>query len=289
VVDLVNGPADALFQSAVVDRLAVAVIEPFPFRIDLAPPAAPLAQDGTLDLELTLTRDKGFDGGVEVILPFLPPWVDGPSAVTIPPGQTKAVYQLRAFPRAAPREWSICAEAEAGGGSGRRTDVEVTPGASDPLPTAPPPEIAVASQLVKLSVLPSPIAGKLEDATTEQGAPLTMSASLHVRGEIPTDMMAELEGLPNRVTSSAVPVRAGQPDVQFQVQLAPDAPVGVFPDLVVRLSGSLHGQKVSICVGRGGVLRITPRGALVRDENGRPLSRLQVLQRAESGRGSGGR
>ena len=73
----------------------------------------------------------------------------------------------------------------------------------------------------------------------------------------------------------------GKGDGRIEV-FAPDAPVGIFPDLIVRLSGQLHGQPVSYCIGRGGTLRIEPRGALVRDPQGRPLSRLEVLQKASA-------
>ncbi len=41
IVDLINGPADALFRAALVDRVAVAVIEPVPFHVDLVPPTGP--------------------------------------------------------------------------------------------------------------------------------------------------------------------------------------------------------------------------------------------------------
>jgi hypothetical protein len=279
VVDLIGGPADALFQAAIVDRLAVAVIEPVPFHIDLVPPAAQLAQDGTLDLELRLARDPGFTGGVEVSIPFVPPWVDGPSEVVIQPGETKAIYRLRAHPQAAVRDWTICAEAIAGGRSGRRAE-SALPGANDPLPAAPPPEVAVASELVPLQVISSPVAGRLMDVVTEQGATATVTSQMEFTGELPERMLAELEGLPNRVSASPVAVRRGDPQVQFQLELAADAPVGTFDDLVVRLTGSLRGQTVSYCIGRGGRLRIESQGALVRDASGRALTRLEVLQRA---------
>jgi hypothetical protein len=56
--------------------------------------------------------------------------------------------------------------------------------------------------------------------------------------------------------------------------------VGTFASLVCRLTGAIDGQEVSYCVGRGGVLKIEPAGALVTDETGRPLSPLEVLRRS---------
>src|SRR5262249_49124118 len=52
VVDLVAGSADALFQSASVNRLAVAVIEEAPFKLSLENAQTALAQDGTLGLQI---------------------------------------------------------------------------------------------------------------------------------------------------------------------------------------------------------------------------------------------
>jgi hypothetical protein len=56
--------------------------------------------------------------------------------------------------------------------------------------------------------------------------------------------------------------------------------VGTFASLVCRLTGAIDGQEVSYCVGRGGVLKIEPAGALVTDETGRPLSPIEVLRRS---------
>ena len=118
VVDLVKGSADALFQSVEVDRLAIAVVDEYPYTISLDEPKTELAQDGTIALQMRIERTADFNGPIDVTVPFLPPWVDGPDKISIPADQSTAVYTARAFPQAEPRTWRLCAEARPA--SGRR-------------------------------------------------------------------------------------------------------------------------------------------------------------------------
>jgi hypothetical protein len=47
---------------------------------------------------------------------------------------------------------------------------------------------------------------------------------------------------------------------------------------MVRLTGEVDGQNVSWLVGRGSILKIEPAGMLVTDQDGKPLSKLDVLR-----------
>jgi hypothetical protein len=279
VVDLVAGPADALFQAVTVDRLAVAVTEPAPIQIRLDNPLSPLPQDGTLGLVLHVERSSDYEGPVEVRLPFLPPWVDGPAAVTIPEDATTFVYPLRAFPEAETRQWSICAEAKPGRARGdygvRRAASTAAPRRSRSSNTA----VMVASQLVTLQVAPPPVTGTIGVVSAEQGQAIRVRCQLTRRGELPNQLTATLEGLPNRVAAEPVTVDARTEMVEFATTIDPTAPAGSFAQLGCRLTGKLHGQEVSYFVGRGGVLNIAPSGTLVTDEDGRALSPLEVLRR----------
>jgi hypothetical protein len=284
VVDLVAGSADQLFQSAETDRLAVAVVEPVPYTVTLKQPTTGLAPDGTLDLRLEVTRQEGFTGPLEISFPLLPPWVDGPDRLIVPAEESTAIYTVRAWPEAVPRTWQLCAEAKAalattsqdsGGsmsenGRGRRTR---KPGAHTP----------VASNLVSLTIEPSPIAGQIGMVMAEQGTPTKVGCSLQINGRLPESMTAVLEGLPNRVSADSVPVKPGDSTIQFQLQPEATAPLGTFSDLMVRLDGVIDGQNVSWRIGRGGALKIEQSGRLMTDDNGRPFSRLEVLRR-NSGR-----
>jgi hypothetical protein len=283
-VDLVAASADALFQAATVDRLAVAVVDEAAFSISLSDPKAALALDGTLGLEIQVERKSDFDGPVDVTFPFLPPWVDGPAKITIPAGANSGIYTLHAFPTAAVRKWPLVAEADPAGGSARdgamNPQAELTPRRARRRREVS--AVAVASQLNELRIESSPVTGTIGLVVAEQGTTIPVICKLEQHGGLPAQMTVTLEGLPNRVQVSPVQMNGDAAHVEFQVVLDPTCPVGEFPDLVVRLSGDVGGQPVSYCVGRGSVLQIEPKGLLVTDETGRPLSRLEVLKRSTS-------
>ncbi len=281
VVDLVAASADQLFQSVEVDRLAVSVIEKVPYSISLSVPATSLAPDGTLNLEVTAVRDDGFTGPLEVSFPFLPPWVDGPDKIIIAAGETKGTFTLRAWPKAAARTWQVCAEARPGvdapsAPDGMRAE---TQGRSRRKPVT---RLAVASNLVDLTIAESPVTGALGTVVAEQGRPQQLLCSLKRQGDLPKTMTAILEGLPNRVTAESVSVNSDAESIRFELKPEDTSPTGTFSDLMVRLTGKIDGQEVSWRVGRGGVLKIEPSGMLVTDKDGKPLSRLDVLRRRKN-------
>lgn len=277
VVDLVAGSADQLFQSAEVDRLAVAVIDEVPYSIHLSDPVSSLAPDGTVNLEIVATRAEGFHAPLEVTLPFLPPWVDGPDKVIIPADQTKVTYPIHAWPKAVPRTWTICAEAKPGLSPDAMPD-RTGMNEDRRRPSKPLARTAVASNPVSLKIDESPVVGSIAMVVAEQGKPCEVVCVLERRADLPDQLTAVLEGLPNRVTASAVQVASGDREIRFVLTPEQSCPVGTFPDLMVRLDGTMKDQSVSWMVGRGSVLRIEPAGLLVTDPDGKPLSKLDVLR-----------
>jgi hypothetical protein len=282
VVDLVAASADQLFHQAEVNSLAVAVTESVPWRITLQQPVSQLAPDGTLDLLISVERSAGFSGSIDVSFPFLPPWVDGPDKVTIPASESSAVYTVRAWPDAEARIWSLCAEARPGLLSDEQP--ENSGGASDSARrnTRPVNRVAVASNLVSLTIARSPVSGKSEALVTEQGRTTDVNYQLALSESLPEILTATLEGLPNRVGAAPVDVRRTDSRVQFRLQAEDTAPIGTFREILVRLTGEIDGRKVSWLAGRGSSLTIEQSGRLFSDESGRPLSRLEVLRREKS-------
>ncbi len=279
VVDLVGGPADALFRSVEVDRLAVAVVDESPLLISLEEPKVALARDGTIALKIEVERRDGFDGPVDIAFPFLPPWVDGPAKITVPADQSSVIYTARALPQAEPRTWSLCAEATPGTAPVRRAMSGAAGGAPRARKTkAAAAAISVSSKLVTLRVTESPVTGTIGTVAAEQGRDLALVCEIKRVGQLPPRMVATLEGLPNRVSADPVTVTNDDERITFAVKVEPQAPVGTFASLVCRLTRAIDGQEVSYCVGRTGVLKIEPAGALVTDETGRPLSPLEVLR-----------
>ncbi|MFM7869988.1 MAG: hypothetical protein ACKPHU_37705, partial [Planctomycetaceae bacterium] len=94
--------------------------------------------------------------------------------------------------------------------------------------TRPLHRTAVASQLVALTIAPSPVSGELQPIVTEQGRPVTARCRLVSGSELPERLTAVLEGLPNRVAAKAVLLDRGTAKLDFQVQPEATAPVGSF-------------------------------------------------------------
>lgn len=284
-VDLINMSADRLYQSVSVDRLAIAVVEPAPFRIELDPPHSALVQDGSIELKIRVQREPGFREPIDITFPFLPPWVDGPALITIPADQTEGTYLAHAFPQAEPRVWPVCAEGRVSTGAPRgpvSDDIEMIPEPARGRRKGPKSDVAVASQLIDLRVTQSPVAGSIGRVAGEQGAAVQVSCSIDRTGELPETLIASLDGLPNRVQVDPVQVDLQSKRVLFTVKLDATAPVGEFDSLVCRLTGTKNGQTVSFNVGRGGVLKIVPPGGLVTDSEGRPLSPLEALRKKQA-------
>jgi hypothetical protein len=287
VVDLVSASADRLYQSISVDRLAIGVIEPAPFSIELVTPKSSLFKDGTIELTINVIRSNDFTDPVDVTFPFLPPWVDGPAKVTVPANEKSGVYLAHAFPQAKARAWQICAEGRAAAASARDS------GMMDP--AANPPQrrsrrgskrndVAVATQLVDFVIADSPLTGTIGKVAGEQNTTIQVVCTIECSGSVPERLEATLEGLPNRVQASPVSITSKASTVTFDIRLDATAPIGEFDSLVCRLTGQIEGQTVSYCVGRGGILKITPPGGLMTDEAGRPLSPLEVLRKSQRSR-----
>jgi hypothetical protein len=282
-VDLVASSADRLYQGVTVDKLAVAIVEPAPFRVRLAPLETGLPKDGTLDVLVQVERDAEFQGAIDVSFPWLPPWVSGPDKITVPPDQSSGVYHLTADREVALGDWPLVAEAKPGLTVARDDETNAAPG----VPSfrqrgsrrAAQAEHIVASPLTTMAIIDTPLAGEIGKLLMETGQTVTITIPLTRRGVVPEQLTAELEGLPNRVTAEPIMVGPTDATITMTVKLAEDAPTGTFDRLTCRLSGQIGGQAISYVIGRGGQLKIVPQGELIADETGRPLSPLELLRR----------
>lgn len=112
IVDLVNGPADAIYQLTSVDRLAVATVDPVPYAIDIVRPTSALSADGTLDITIEVKREAGFDAPIDITLPLLPDWVDCKAKTRIPANKVSGTITLRANRAAKAGTWPLVGNGE---------------------------------------------------------------------------------------------------------------------------------------------------------------------------------
>ena len=66
-------PGNMCMKFGVVEKVAVARLEPVPFKVDLVPPPVPISQNGRMKLRVHVTRHEGFKAPIILRLPFLPP------------------------------------------------------------------------------------------------------------------------------------------------------------------------------------------------------------------------
>jgi hypothetical protein len=277
-IDLVNGPADAIFQPITVDRMAVAIANPVPFKIEVQQPNQSLVVDGELTLSFEIDRDKDFHSAVEVVVPLLPDWVECPAKTIVAPDQSSGTIVLRTHQKASPGDWPIVLEANVGLGEGP-TDGNI--GAAGAL-VARPTSVnmhRVASSLRTLAIVESPLRGEIEPLAVECGSSVQFECRFVGDESVPDTMTVSIEGLPNRVTVPSVMVQRADGIAKFTMTLADDAPTGSFGNVYCRFAGEKGGEQVAFCAARNTKLIIAAKGQSQKDEAGRPLSSLEALRR----------
>jgi hypothetical protein len=282
-VNLVPGPGDSTFHTVTLSRLAVVVAEEGPVSVAVVPPAGPVAVDGTLELTVKVTRAKDFAGPVEVSFPCLPPGVEAPGSVVVPPEQSETVVTLVVHPSAEVGDWRLVAEGKpAVAARGRRDPLAAVPMGMGRRPRrVAEGVIPVSSELVAVRVAESPVKGKFLPAAAEQGKAVKVVCELDSPAPRSGAFTAKLDGLPPRATAEPVRVTADAKRVEFTIAVDATTPPGAHPSLVCELAGEVGGQKVVYRVGRGGVLSVNTPGSVKTDASGKPLSPLDALRQSE--------
>lgn len=280
-VDLVAGSADQLYLGTTVERLAVAVIEDVPYRIDLDVPHCELPIDGELTLTVRATRQEGFDRPIDVTFPHLPPWTDGPEKITIPHTADSATFVVRAHPAASAREWPLVAV----GRPGLRPANDPNSGAAVGVPSfrgrgsrRQMSSAPVATEIVPLTIAKAPVAGEIGEVYLEAGGTTVVNIPVTTSGSLPQRLTATLEGLPSRVVADAVEIDGTFASIQFQLRAEADVPPGRTTTVICRLAGEVTGRPVAYLLGRGAAVTVVSKGELQFGPDGRPLSPLDRLR-----------
>lgn len=108
LADFANGePNNTPYYTCEVNRLAMAVTKPAPFRVEIVPPRAPLVRDGTLNLKIKIIREPGFEGPVQLQFPFRPPGIGTTNEITANKDQAEIDYPLNANGNAQLGKWPV--------------------------------------------------------------------------------------------------------------------------------------------------------------------------------------
>lgn len=282
VVDLIRGPADALFHGMQLDHFMVGLVEPVPFAVDLLPLQSPLSVDGTLKLEGMVKRGKQadgsvFEGAIDVFLSHLPEGVVAPAQIRVPKGVSNFGIELQANSQAPLDQWPLVVEASEALATSRDSEPQI--GAIDtPVGSWASSSLLVCSSIQTLEIIENPAKGQFEPIALEAGESQEVTLEIELESPFDGPFEARVEGLPNRVESEVKELSATQRRITLRIVAPEDAPLGRFDSVYVRLSGTKKGHDVSHCICRGTVLVVAAKGHLVKDSQGRPLSPLDALR-----------
>jgi len=223
-VELTLGQNNVVFMAHSVDRFPVAVVEAAPFAIDVPSPKAPLVRGGSMQLRVTASRAEGFDGPINLLVPFTPPGVGASNSIAIPAGQTEAVIPINANGNAALGTWHLVIAAQAdvpGGGA-----------------------LQVASGLVPLTIAEPFVAFAPQEASVElgQAARLFVEVTKHI--EFTGSAKVELRGLPHLVTAPPMELSAEMTSLTFDVQTQSDSPPGHHKNIFCIATFDVEGEPV---------------------------------------------
>jgi len=212
------------------DRMAVALTDSVPFKIDIVQPKAPIVRNGAMDLKIVATRAPEFKAPISVFLLYNPPGIASSGSIAIPEGQNEASIPLTANGGAEIKTWKIVVMGRAGFGNG-------TVEASTQLA-----ELVIADQYHSLSF------GK---AACEQGQDTEMVVKVEKKLDFEGEATAELLGLPPETATTALKFNKDATELVFKIKVNPAAKPGKYAQLVCRTTFQVAGEPVSMTVGTG--------------------------------------
>lgn len=222
-------------------RCAAAVVEEAPLRITVKQPDIALAKSAVLDLEVEIERSQGYEGGVTVYAAWRPPNVVTPPPLIIPPGETKAVYQLKANHNVTPGRYpvTLTAHEEKGGNRGWGTGFHYV--------ASPPIDLEISDPYLNLT---------FDRAAIERQTETQLVASIDTIKPLPSEATATLIRLPTGIELvKPVTIRPGDKQVSFPIRATKDALLGQYKDIACQITIEEQGQEITQESGNG-VLRI---------------------------------
>ncbi len=201
---VIAGPGQSLYVWKDVDRLPVAVIEELPFQLELVQPNVPIVRNGLMMLKVVAKKKEGWDEAIAVQFPFRPPGIGANSEISIPKGQTEALYQINADGNAALGKWPIYVLGSS----------NVNGAAWN------------SSQMAQLEVAEPYVGLALQRASVEQGQETEIAVEVSLLKDLKAPAQVTLLGLPHKVTAEPLQITPETKELVFKVKTATDSPEG---------------------------------------------------------------
>jgi hypothetical protein len=226
-----------------ITKLALAVTEPAPFRLEVEAPKSALVQNGEMALKFRIHRAKGFEGPVTVQMEWKPLGVSTSTPVTVPADESEGTYLLGSSRRAAAGNHLVTLTAMSGGSRRGYNDGEG--------------RTYVASQPFRLTVAEPHIDAKFPRTSIERGKTTTIVCKLNHLQAFTGTAKATLARLPRGIelVDAVREITSADKEVRFTIRATPAALVGSYQGIVLDLTVNDHGQSVRQLSGYG-VLRV---------------------------------
>ena len=202
--------------------VAVAVVEKLPFSIEVLPPSAPLVQNGSLELQIKVHRDEGFDGDIKLEFPQRTSGVGCDYQRTVKKGEDAAVYPLNANSKAALGTFPFYVLAFAGLPN-ELNGIEYGGGTG-----------TCGSELVDVTITEAPFSLKLAKGSVQRTTSTALTATLESAEFVGTATVT-LKGLPDGLTCEPVEVTQETESFVFQIAATEKAPKGTRKGLVAEV------------------------------------------------------
>ncbi len=210
-------------------KVAMAVTEHSPFKIEVRQPQVPIVRQGQMTLDITAERSGDFNGAIDLKVPWTPSGV-GATSGKIPEGATQTTLTLDAKGNAKLGTHRIAVVGTANG-------------------------IEISSQLLDLTVEEPWVQFEVAKVETEQGKPVEISAKAVRKATFEGEYAAQILGLPKGVTAEHLTYSMTSEELKFLLNVASDAPPNKTTGLFVRTILKDKGEEILHQSG-GGELRI---------------------------------
>ncbi len=235
MAELVTGPpGQSVYWKAEVDRAAVAVAAPAPFKINIVEPKVPLVQNGSWNLRIVAERQPGFKEAITILPLFNPPGVGSASSATIAAGQNETVLPMNAAPGAQVRKWKTAVLGVATVGNG---------------------PVWVSSQLATIEIAPPFVGFTMERAAVEQGKNTEIFCKVQHNTPFAGSAKVQLVGLPPKVTTTDMQITKDTKEFAFKLAVDKTAPPGQHRNIFCQVTVVQNGEPILHNVG-GTELRI---------------------------------
>ena len=236
--DLVLGvPNNTLYYPCYVDKMAVSVLDPVPFKLEMVPPKAPLLRDGQATVKVKIHRDEGFEKDVWLQFPFRPPGVGTNYQVKVPKDKNEFDYPLNANGNAQIGNWPI-----------------YVLGWSDVKGQA-----WISTQLSELEIAEPRVKMQMAMTSVTQGQSAEMKCTLDQLIAFEGEATAELLGVPPNVkTNSPLKFDAKTTELTFKFETTDKSPPGKHGPFI-RVKIPQNGEMMQATAGRGQLRINKPR------------------------------